>query len=336
MTPEVSVIIPAYNSNAYIAQAIESVLKQTEDNIEVIVVNDGSTDNTEEVVRGIVDKRLKVFVNPQNLGLSATRNYGLREARGKWIALLDADDWYVPDRLEKMLQIASVENADMIADDLYLIRDGETSSWSTLLLESGEQIDKMKKIDPVYFVKTDIYGQRGLHLGITKPLFKREFLIQHDIKYDESATTTQDFWLIMNCLIQGARFIFIPKPYYFYRSHPGSMVTKSKLKFLNESYYAAKNFMQQEEIMEEHPELKRILYKFLAAFEKNRSYYNVIEPLKERKILAASIAMIRYPYFFVHLITQLPAILNRRLQYHLLGNKLAYEMLYQRTKPRNS
>jgi succinoglycan biosynthesis protein ExoO len=332
MNPEVSVIIPAYNAEAYIVKAIESALQQTEKNIEVIVVDDGSTDATPDVAREIPDKRLKVIVNQQNLGLSGARNRGIREAKGKWVALLDSDDWYQPERLEKLLQVAYAEDADMIADNMYLIRDGEKFPWSTLLYESGEQIGKIKQIDPVYFVETDIYGQQGLHLGITKPLFKRDFLVQHGIEYDESAKMIQDFWLNMRCLMQGARFIFVSEPYYFYRSHPGSMVTKNKLNFLNETCIATRNFIHQEELVEKHPELARALSKYLAAYERNRVYYSVVEPLKQGKLLKALMEMKNNPYFFVQFITQLPMILNRRIQYYLLGNKLIYDILYQKDK----
>jgi succinoglycan biosynthesis protein ExoO len=197
MTPEVSVIIPAYNTAGYIAQTIESALKQTLKNIEVIVVDDASTDETPVVARSFVDERLKVFVNSQNLGVAATRNRGLKEAKGKWIAVLDSDDWYAPERLEKLLQLPQTHNADIIADDLFLIRDGEDAPWSTLINESGENIAKIKQIDPQYFVETDVYGQPGLHLGLSKPLFRREFMLKHEIQYDASMRVSEDFWLAL-------------------------------------------------------------------------------------------------------------------------------------------
>lgn len=135
--PEVSVIIPAYNTAAYVAQAIESALDQTFKNIEVIIIDDASTDATVKVAKRFSDERLKIFVNHQNLGAGGARNRALRTAKGKWIAVLDSDDWYAPERLEKLLQLAYTEEADLIADDLYLIRDGEKAPWSTLIAERG-------------------------------------------------------------------------------------------------------------------------------------------------------------------------------------------------------
>lgn len=332
MNPEVSVIIPAYNTEAYIAQAIESALGQTLKNIEVIVVDDASTDATANVVRGFTDKRLKVLVNQQNLGPSAARNRALREAKGKWVAVLDSDDWYAPSRLEKLLQVADAEDADMIADDLHLIRDGEKTPWSTLLSESGEQINKITPIDAVYFVETDIYGQRGLHLGLSKPLFKRDFLIQHDIEYDETVRIAEDFWLDLKCLVNQARFILVAEPYYFYRTRQGSLVNQSKVKKLNQYCLATQNFLQQEAVKKNH-DLVRALSVNLAVLEKNRAYQRVVEPIKNRKLLLALIELVRNPYFFVHLIMQIPNIIERRIQYFILGNKTAYDMVYQRSKP---
>lgn len=248
MNPKVSVIIPAYNTEAYIGEAIKSALEQTLHDIEVIVVDDASSDKTVEIAKSFIDKRLKVIVNQQNVGAAAARNRALRAAQGEWIAVLDSDDWYAPERLEKLVSLADEKNADMIADDIYLINDGETSPWSTLIQESGEVIEKIFQVDIVYFVETDIFGQPGLHLGLSKPLFKRKFLLQHGIEYDEDIRMGQDYWLDMKCLIKGARFFLEPKPYYFYRSRPGSLVHQSRLPRLNQSCKATNSFMQQEAV----------------------------------------------------------------------------------------
>lgn len=244
------------------------------------------------------------------------RNRALREAKGKWVALLDSDDWYAPERLERLLQVAYTENADMVADDLYYIQDGEKSPWTTLLSESGESIDKIMQIDAVFFAETDIYGQQGLHLGLTKPLIKRAFLLQNNIEYYEDIKMGQDFWLYLKCLVHGANFTLVPEPYYFYRSRPGSLVTKSKLERLNQFYRDTQNFIQQVAI-QENIQLLSSLENRLKIFEKARAYYCVVDPLQQGEILAAAMAMVRNPYFFVHFSQQIPVILSRRLRYSI-------------------
>jgi succinoglycan biosynthesis protein ExoO len=320
---EVSVIIPAYNTESYIAQAIESALNQTQKNIEVIVVDDASRDATAEVAKSFTDTRLKVLVNQQNLGAVGARNHALREAKGKWIAVLDSDDWYAPERLENLLQVAYAEKADLIADDLYLVQDGEKCPFGTWLGWSGEQIDQIRHIDLIYFVETDRYGQRGLHLGISKPLIKRDFLIQHGIEYDESLRMGQDFWFYINCLVHGSRFVLVPKPYYFYRSRKGSLVTQSQLERLNQYYRATVHFLEQESVQKNF-ELVRVLSENLTIFEKNRAYYRVVEPLKKRAWLAAFTEIIRNPCWVVDFIRKIPSILTRRISYYILKNQSAY------------
>lgn len=103
MEPKVSVIIPTYNRDGTITHAIESVLNQTYKNLEVIVVDDNSNDNTENVVKLIQDKRLRYFKNLSNLGPSGARNRGILEARGEFISFQDSDDIWVQDKLQKQM-----------------------------------------------------------------------------------------------------------------------------------------------------------------------------------------------------------------------------------------
>ena len=100
----VSIIMPSYNTALYIKKSIESVLAQTYTNWELIIVDDCSTDNTDEVLSEIHDDRIKYFKNEKNSGAAVSRNKALREARGQWIAFLDSDDLWMPGKLEKQIQ----------------------------------------------------------------------------------------------------------------------------------------------------------------------------------------------------------------------------------------
>ncbi len=335
MNPKVSVIIPAYNTEAYIAKAIESALEQTLTDIEVIIVDDGSSDKTVEVAKSFTDQRLKIIVNEQNFGAAASRNRALRAAQGEWIAVLDSDDWYAPERLEKLVSVANEINADMIADDLYLIKDGETSPWSTLIEESGESIDKTLQIDIVYFVETDVYGQPGLHLGLSKPLFKREFLVKHGIEYDENIRMGQDFWIDMKCLIKGARFFIEPKPYYFYRSRPGSLVYQSQISRINQYCEATSSFMQQDAV-KKNPALMRALSYNLAIYQKNLAYFQVVVPIKQGKWITALTEIRKNPGFLYDFISRFNKIVERRIQYYVMGNKSSFDIYPNLEKKRKT
>lgn len=102
----VSIIMPSWNTAKWIGESIQSVLLQTYHNWELIIVDDCSTDNTNEVVASFKDSRIKYFKNESNLGAALSRNRALREAVGEWIAFLDSDDLWFPEKLEKMLRFA--------------------------------------------------------------------------------------------------------------------------------------------------------------------------------------------------------------------------------------
>jgi glycosyltransferase involved in cell wall biosynthesis len=106
--PKVSVVIPSYNHASYVADAVTSVLNQSEPDLELIVVDDGSSDNTIEILQAVPDPRLRV-ISQSNQGAHAAINRGLREAAGKYLAILNSDDAYHPNRLEKALAILDTD-----------------------------------------------------------------------------------------------------------------------------------------------------------------------------------------------------------------------------------
>ena len=112
----ISIIMAAYNAERTIEQAINSVLRQTYTDFELLVVNDCSKDRTVELVKDIVakDSRVRLISNVKNSGVSYTRKHGLDEAKGEWIAVLDSDDAWEPEKLEKQIELQKRTNADLL------------------------------------------------------------------------------------------------------------------------------------------------------------------------------------------------------------------------------
>ena len=126
MVPKVSVVIPTFNRAHILGRAIASVLGQTHADLELIIVDDGSVDGTEALVRGIADRRLRYVRQERNRGVSAARNRGIAEARGEWLAFLDSDDEWLPQKLER--QLLALHGVDCVASYCSLLRiDGDIS-----------------------------------------------------------------------------------------------------------------------------------------------------------------------------------------------------------------
>ena len=106
----VSIIMPSWNTARWIGDSIKSVIDQTYNNWELIIVDDCSTDSTDEIVSSFNDKRIKCFKNNTNSGAAVTRNRAIREAKGEWIAFLDSDDLWAPTKLDKMVRFMTTNN----------------------------------------------------------------------------------------------------------------------------------------------------------------------------------------------------------------------------------
>ena len=317
MKPEVSVIIPTYNCEDYIAQALESVFAQTYHNFEIILVDDASTDSTLEVARSFQDNRLKIVANKKNKGVSSARNCGIKQAKGNWIALLDSDDWYAPERLENLLKIALQQNADFVADDLFLIRDREQYPWSTLLQENQPRNNSVEIVDAVRFITTDrpapINAPRNWSFGYTKPLMRREFLLEHDIEYNESINVGEDFILYLECLLNQARFLLVPRPYYYYRTREVSLSTRKPTEYLAQSCEITQSFIDREEAkLNQDENAIAAMYRNLKIFQKRLAYYRAVEHIKQKKVINTLVQIIRCPYISIYFTNKLITILENK------------------------
>ena len=119
--PTFSVIIPTYNRKEKLQRALDSVLAQTYQNFELLVMDDGSNDGTEEMVKSFVDQRIIYEWNENWGGPGRPRNRGINKAKGEWIAFLDADDWWMSNKLEASINFIDESKADIVYHDLYLV-----------------------------------------------------------------------------------------------------------------------------------------------------------------------------------------------------------------------
>lgn len=138
----VSIIMPSWNTGGFIAESIQSVIDQTYQNWELLIVDDCSTDNTDEVVASFEDDRIKYFRNEKNSGAALSRNRAMREARGEWIAFLDSDDLWIPEKLEKQIKFMK-ENGYTLSYTEYEKIDEESKTLN-IHVSGPEKVNKRK------------------------------------------------------------------------------------------------------------------------------------------------------------------------------------------------
>jgi succinoglycan biosynthesis protein ExoO len=209
--PKVSVIMPAYNATKMIARSIDSALHQTMNDLEVIVADDRSSDGTADFVRDRyrADARVRVIEMEKNGGPSAARNAAMAVARGEWLAILDADDAWRPERTETFLL---EQDCDLLADQL-------TGYDAVAQTETGPFLRRSfsGKADLVRILRPP----RGFDLGFLKPFVRRDFIERHAIRYPENMRHGEDYMFLIRILVRGGRFRVLPYAGYVYTSPRG-------------------------------------------------------------------------------------------------------------------
>ena len=207
MSQLVSVIIPAYNQGHFLAEAVDSVLAQTYADVEVIVVDDGSTDNTAEVAQAYQDPRVR-YVYKENGGLSSARNEGLRHAQGDFISYLDSDDCFLPEKLTILL--------GALADTPEL---GFVAGQAIPVDEHGNHVGKRFETPLPSDLRELLLGN-PLHVGSV--LVRRTWQDQVGF-FDETLRSYEDWDMWLRLAQAGCQMLYVAKPVSLYRFHTAQM-----------------------------------------------------------------------------------------------------------------
>jgi len=240
--PFVSVIIAAYMAEDTLARAVHSLQAQSFVNWEAIIIDDYSQDNTFNVANSTTssDSRFKVIKLDQNCGPSVARNEGLKLASGEWVAILDADDAYLPTRLANFVKFARQYNFGMIVDNMSdLVKEISTKNnywphWSDYDVEIP-LLEMLKGCANLY----------PNHYGLLKPFIKKSEIISRHIFYDEELRRGEDVNFCLRLMLSGVRVGRVSSVGYLYDRPEATNVTNASRKNLFHSHLGTKKIKDQ-------------------------------------------------------------------------------------------
>lgn len=213
-TDFVSIVMPVYNSESYVAAAIESILVQSHKNFELIIVDDGSTDDSMKVVSSYCDARIKIFRNSQNLGIVRTLNLGISKSNAQFIARMDSDDIAFPLRIEKQLKFLKDHNYDLVSAKA--VTCGENSG----------------KIFPMQLNSTEVeFGLAFINLIIHPLVFARASVLKNNI-YLAEYEGAEDYSLWTRLILSGYKLSIQDEILLQYRVHKSQISQTKKVKQL--------------------------------------------------------------------------------------------------------
>lgn len=209
--PLITVLMPTYNCELYVGEAVQSILEQTYSNFECIIIDDCSTDKTVEILKSFSDTRIKLIEKPKNSGYTTSLNYGLTIAKGKYIARMDGDDISLPTRFEKQVALFEANPKLVVCGSIYQIIDSEQVIYKP---ETHEEIK-------LALLKDSAIGHPTVMIRVS-------VLKTHHISYDTSKEPAEDYDLWVRLLEYGV-FYNIQEVLFLYRIHEGQVsITKKE------------------------------------------------------------------------------------------------------------
>lgn len=277
----ISIILPVYNGEKYIQGAIQSVLEQTYQNLELIIIDDGSTDKTKEVINGFVDERIK-YIYQNNKGQAGARNKGLEIAKGDFIGFIDADDIYEKNKLEEQIEIFKQDDSiDVVYNDVLVFSENRED----YILKSEIEFENSNDFRAYVLFRQIVPSPASM-------LIKRKII--SDIRFDENYRYTEDYKFVIDLASVG-KFKYINKVLYKYRRHEKNVTNNHKEQVNCENEIIKKIGCDKiREIIEassfEYLEKKILLAKILMKIEENTLAKTILLEMKEKN---------EYVYFYL-------------------------------------
>jgi glycosyltransferase involved in cell wall biosynthesis len=264
---KVSIIIPAYNVSAYIERCIQSALNQSLIDIQIIVVNDGSTDNTVLLVEKFIDERI-IVVDKKNGGLSSARRAGLKKVKGEYIYQLDGDDWLEKDALLDMYTIATQNKYDVVIADAFVDDDdeGNLSILQGATTITGDYLQDFLtgRITPNFWTK----------------LYHRDLYFKNEIAYNDNISIGEDTLVNIQLIFYAKNIGRIHKSYlhYIQRNSSLSKVYSEKMYQVYDMIADVKKFLNIKNVFEKYSKEFELL-EYVHTY-----YYRVLVDVAETKI----------------------------------------------------
>lgn len=259
--PLISILIPCYNVSPWLERCLDSILKQTYTEWEGILVNDGSKDNTGEILEEYAkkDSRFKV-IHQENRGVSGARNTALRHMTGEWTVRVDPDDALAPAFLECLIRSAMIEHQDGVSCDMVLARN-------LCCFESGECKVLEKKLDNAVYDEKDFipYILPNGFSGGTRNLYNCAFLKKYDIHFDEKVVYAEDYLFDNEVLLRAKRIHTIAENnYFYYIRESGESLHKAKGTIAQETALFCHRLKHNRELRNKYPFAEEMLGKGLS------------------------------------------------------------------------
>lgn len=216
---KVSVIVPVYNVEKFLRRCIDSIISQTYKNLEIILVDDGSTDNSSSICDeySIIDKRIKVIHKP-NGGLSSARNIGLDEASGEFISFVDSDDYLESDMYEEMMINQQLNHSDIVVSRFYTVMNGNVKLYHDQKLE---EFCKTHNLNLLFNYSKNIESKEKIEVTNYVPSYVWRMLFSNDLisdqRFNEKCIIKEDLIFLINCLVKNdVKMSIVDKPLYNY------------------------------------------------------------------------------------------------------------------------
>ncbi len=232
---KVSVVIPVYNTAEYLPQCLESVMNQTLREIEIICVNDGSTDDSPHILAeyALKDERIRI-IHKENGGLVAARKTGVLAAAGKYVAFVDSDDWIEADMYEHLYQTAEGHQADMVTCGFFLEGNYTTIHMDTVPQGKYEDQGMYELRDKAIYNLAE--HSSGLKASLCYKLFRKELIQGAQCRIPDEITMAEDKMCLLTALLKCRSVYVFHKPFYHYRIRANSMVNSGSEEYLLKVY----------------------------------------------------------------------------------------------------
>lgn len=276
--PDVSFIIAAYNAEETLGRAIDSALGQGGVSMEVIVVDDCSTDRTRDIAEAYTDPRVRLVALPRNGGPAAARNAGFDVATGRWISILDSDDALRPDRLARMIARAERSEAQIAVDNLDVVRENSEQYYTMF---PDEMLARLPEITLADFIASNVIFRSEHNFGYMKPIFERAFIERHELRFDETLKIGEDYILLASALARGGKCVVEPMAGYIYYIRQGSISRVLEIRHVDAMIEADKTFLASHALTIEALVAQKQRAKSL---RDARSFLRLVESIKGRSI----------------------------------------------------